>query len=68
MSCMDQVAAVVAVVTTLILPVLQISDDSMSDTLKERDVVLSLRRANCETGDIIAFKYNDKRDRKRTRT
>ena len=54
------VAAVVAVVTTLVLPVLQISDDSMSDTLKERDVVLSLRRANCETGDVIAFKYNDR--------
>lgn len=54
------VAAVVAVVITLVLPVLQISDNSMSDTLKEQDVVLSLRRANCETGDVIAFKYNDR--------
>lgn len=54
------VAAIVAALTTLVLPILQISDSSMSDTLHERDVVVSLRRANCETGDIVAFNYNNK--------
>ena len=53
------VAAVVVLITILFLPVLQIAGSSMTDTLHEGDVVLALSGAEYETGDIVAFYYNN---------
>ena len=54
------VAAAAVIVATLVLPVLQISGSSMTDTLHDQDIVLAARGAKCKTGDVIAFYYNNK--------
>lgn len=53
------VAAVAVLVAMLVLPVLQITGTSMTDTLQDRDIVVALRGSKYETGDVIAFYYNN---------
>ena len=53
------VAAVAVLVAMLVLPVLQITGTSMTDTLNDRDIVLALRGSRYETGDVVAFYYNN---------
>jgi signal peptidase I len=54
------VAAVAILVATLWLPVLQIYGNSMTPTLSEGQVILSLKTSHIKTGDIVAFYYNNK--------
>lgn len=54
------VAAIAVLVAVLLLPVLQIYGTSMTPTLSEGNIVLSLKGSKFETGDIIAFYYNNK--------
>ena len=54
------VAAVAILVATLWLPVLQIYGSSMSPTLNEGDVVVSIKRTDFQQGDVLAFYYNNK--------
>ncbi len=54
------VAAVAILVATLWMPVLRIYGTSMTPTLEEGNIVLSLRGADFETGDIVAFYYENK--------
>ncbi len=54
------VAAVAILVATLWLPVLQIYGSSMSPTLNEGDVVVSIKRTDYQQGDVLAFYYNNK--------
>jgi signal peptidase I len=54
------VAAIAVLVATLLLPVLRIYGTSMSPTLNDGEIVLSLKSGNFETGDVIAFYYNNK--------
>lgn len=54
------VAAIAVLVATLLLPVLQIYGSSMVPTLSDRDIVLTLKTSDFETGDVIAFYYNNK--------
>ena len=54
------VAAVAILVATLWLPVLQIYGSSMSPTLNEGDVVVSIKKADYQQGDVLAFYYNNK--------
>lgn len=60
------VAAVAVLVATLWLPVLQIYGSSMTPTLNEGDVVLSLKGADFEQGDLVAFYLGNKILVKRT--
>lgn len=53
------VAAVAVIVATLVLPVLQITGTSMTETLNDGDVVLALRGSRYSTGDVVAFYYNN---------
>ena len=53
------VVAVSVLVAMLLMPVLQIAGTSMSDTMEDGDIVLALRYAKFETGDVIAFYYNN---------
>lgn len=53
------VAAAAVIVAMLVLPVMQIQGTSMTDTLQDRDIVVALRGSNYETGDVIAFYYNN---------
>ncbi len=54
------VAAASVLVATLFLPVLQIYGSSMTPTLTDGDIVVSLKASEFEQGDIIAFYYNNK--------
>lgn len=54
------VAAIAVLVATLWLPVLQIYGNSMTPTLEEGNIVISLKSKNYEHGDIVAFYYNNK--------
>lgn len=54
------VAAVAILVATLWLPVLEIYGDSMAPSLSDGQIVVSAKSQNYETGDVIAFYYNNK--------
>lgn len=54
------VAAVAVLVATLFLPVLQIYGTSMTPTLYDGDVVVSVKTGRLERGDVVAFYYNNK--------
>ena len=54
------VAAIAVLVAVLFLPVLRIYGSSMNPTLNEGDIVVSLKGSEFETGEIIAFYYNNK--------
>jgi signal peptidase I len=53
-------AAAAVLVATLWLPVLQIYGASMSPTLEEGQIVVSVKAKNLEPGDIVAFYYGNK--------
>ncbi len=53
------VAALSVLVAMLLMPVLQIAGTSMTDTMEDGDIVLALRYSKFETGDVIAFYYNN---------
>lgn len=54
------VAAAAVLVATLWMPVLQISGSSMSPTLTDGEIVISLKGSDFQPGDIIAFYYDNK--------
>lgn len=54
------VAATAVLVAVLFLPVLQIYGHSMAPGLEEGDIVAALKGAEFQTGDIVAFYYNNK--------
>ena len=57
---MITVAAVAVLVAVLLLPVLQIYGSSMNPTLYEGDFVISVKGGKMDTGDLMAFYYNNK--------
>ena len=54
------VAAIAVLVATLLLPVLQIYGSSMTPTLTDGDIVLTVKTTEFKTGDVVAFYYNNK--------
>lgn len=54
------VAAVAVLVATLWMPVLRIYGNSMTPTLNEDEILVSVKSDSFEQGDIIAFYYNNK--------
>ena len=54
------VAAVAVLVATVWIPVLQIYGSSMTPTLEEGDIVISLKGSDFQQGDLIAFYYGNK--------
>ena len=59
-STLITVAAVAVLVATLWLPVLQIYGASMAPTLRDGDIVVSLKSSEFQPGDVVAFYYNNK--------
>lgn len=53
------VAAAAVIVAMLVLPVLQITGTSMTETLQDQDIVIALRGSKYEQGDVVAFYYNN---------
>lgn len=54
------VAAAAVLVATLWMPVLQIYGSSMSPTLGDGNIVVSVKTGDFQSGDVIAFYYNNK--------
>ena len=54
------VAAIAVLVATLALPVLQIYGSSMTPSLEDGEIVVSIKTADFEKKDIVAFYYNNK--------
>ena len=54
------VAAIAVLIAVLFLPVLQIYGTSMAPTLVGGDIVVSVKQNSFESGDVIAFYYNNK--------
>ena len=54
------VAAAAVLVATLFLPILQIYGTSMTPTLSEGEIVVSVKGSAFERGDVISFYYNNK--------
>ncbi|MBQ9250339.1 MAG: signal peptidase I [Oscillospiraceae bacterium] len=53
------VAAVAVIIAVLLMPVLQISGVSMSNTLDDGDIVVTLNDSKYKTGDVIGFYFNN---------
>jgi signal peptidase I len=53
-------AAVAVLIATLFLPVLQIYGTSMTPTLRQGEIVVSVKSGDFERGDVIAYYYNNK--------
>lgn len=54
------VAAAAVLVATLLLPVLRIYGTSMTPTLNNGQIVVSVKTGELEPGDVVAFYYNNK--------
>lgn len=54
------VAAIAVLISMLFLPVLRVTGSSMTPTLQNDQMVICNKNANFESGDIIAFYYNNK--------
>lgn len=54
------VSAAAVLIAALLLPVLRIYGTSMSPTLTEGDIVISVKGSTFETGEVVAFYYNNK--------
>lgn len=54
------VAAIAVLITTLVLPVLQISGTSMEPTLKNGDIVVLVKTSDLKHGDLCGFSYSNK--------
>lgn len=54
------VAAIAVLVATIWMPVLQIHGSSMTPTLREGDIVLSIKGSEFGQGDLVAFYLGNK--------
>lgn len=54
------VAAVAVLVSMLFLPVLRVTGTSMTPTLYNDELLICNKRSNFESGDVIAFYFNNK--------
>lgn len=59
-NAMVVVSAIAILVATLWMPVLQTYGGSMSPTLQDGEIVVSLKSGTFECGDMVAFYYNNK--------
>lgn len=54
------IAAIALMIATMIMPVLQISGNSMTPTYAGGEIVLSIKTNNLNPGDVIAFYHGNK--------
>ena len=60
LSTLAVVAAIAVLIANLWLPVLRIYGGSMTPTVEESEIVVSVKGIKFKTGDIIGFYYNNK--------
>lgn len=54
------VAAAVVVISLLLLPVFRVTGTSMTPTMNNNDLLICSKSSNFESGDIVAFYFNNK--------
>ena len=54
------IAAIAVLLATMVMPFLRIYGSSMTPTLEEDQIVVSLKTGKFQTGDVVAFYYNNK--------
>lgn len=54
------VAAIAVLISTLLMPVFQIYGSSMTPTLEDGQIVVSVQTGDFQSGDLIVFRYNNK--------
>lgn len=54
------VSAMAVLIATLWIPVMQIFGSSMTPTMQDGEIVLSVKTSTFESGSIVAFYYNNK--------
>lgn len=54
------VAAIAVLISTLFMPVIQVSGDSMEPALKNGDILLLIRTKNFESGDLCCISWQNK--------
>jgi len=54
------IAAVAVLIATLVLPVLEVNSSSMSPTVNEGEIVVSIKSKNLSSGDVVAFYHGNK--------
>ena len=54
------VAAIAVLISFLLLPILQISGDSMNPTLCNGEIIIMFKTNRFETGDLCSFSWNNK--------
>ena len=54
------VAAIAVLIAVLVMPVFRIYGSSMTPTLTEGDLVVTVKGANLEAGDLVVFYYENK--------
>ena len=52
------VMAVAVILSVLLMPVMQISGESMSPTLEDKEIVIAVNDHRYNTGDVIGFYFN----------
>lgn len=54
------VAAIAVLISMLFLPVLRVTGTSMMPTMQNDELVICSKRSNFQSGDVVAFYYNNK--------
>ncbi|MCD8187600.1 MAG: signal peptidase I [Ruminococcus sp.] len=54
------VAAIAVLISMLFLPALRVTGSSMTPTMENDELIICSKRSNYESGDIVAFYYNNK--------
>lgn len=54
------VAAIAVLISTLFMPVIQVSGDSMEPTLKDGDILLLIKTKSFESGDLCCISWHNK--------
>ena len=60
LSSLVVVAAIAVLIATLMLPVLQISGDSMEPTLNDEEIVVLVKTSKLKRGQLCCFSYQNK--------
>lgn len=54
------VVAISAIISTLVMPVLQLTGNSMNPNYKNGDILISVKTKNLKSGDVVAFYHGNK--------
>jgi len=60
LAALTVIAAIAVLLSTMLVPVFRVYGGSMAPTLNEGEIIFSVKTNNINSGDIVAFYYNNK--------